>query len=935
MQKLAVILLFTSCCVFSQSKTDSIIQRLPEMMEDSLKVKAYFDLFWDNYRKDNTVALKFASEAEELSRKLGLTFQLADAHRVKSFSLSHNGELDAAKKELDQSLKLFTSLEDKKMVASVITEFGWLSKAASNYEKALSYFLEALKISREVGDKDNSARTLNYLAGIYNEQKQYDKAITHYKEALALVEQLGIQRGISACLTNLASVYSKMGNFMGALDFHQKALHLKKEMGDKLGEARVLSNMGILNNELGEFSKAEDHFMEARRIAQKTNDTKLDGILTYGLAASALGKKEFDRAISLTDQLLKTPELDLELQVKSWKLLFRAYGNNKNFEKAYQSSIQWQVLSDSLYNSNMLAVTNELEAKYQNEQKTKEIALLASEKEVQELQLNKRENERNAIIVFAILVLFLAGLLYNQYHIKQKSNKELQVLNEVKSNFFANISHEFRTPLTLIKGPIEHLEQNPDEQLHPEDVTMIRRNANKVLGLVNQLLDLSRIDQGKLQLKPTEGDVYKCLRAAGASFNSHAAQRNMDYIVEIPNGMLWSAFDRTKLEKIVYNLLSNAFKFSENGEEVAFEANYIEGKLEIKVSDSGEGISEGKLPFIFDRFYQADSASAKDREGSGIGLSLSKDLVELMDGTITVSSEEGKGTFFTVQIPMEKIRTRQKSIPEGVLENKEQRTKAHTFELQKSDLRNIPQILLVEDNEDMRHFIKSQLVDEYRIIEAKNGQEGLQKALVEAPDLILSDLMMPKMDGIELCKNLKTHFETSHIPIIMLTARAGSENKIEGLETGADDYLTKPFDAAELSVRVKNLIQRQQLLREYIRKNQFVFDASQIKTTSLDKRFLEQLLELMEKEHSNPSFGVPKMQKAMALSKTQLHRKVKALTNESPGELLRNFRLKRAALLLSKKTDTVTQVAYQVGFNNLSYFAKCFKELHGVSPSSY
>lgn len=239
----------------------------------------------------------------------------------------------------------------------------------------------------------------------------------------------------------------------------------------------------------------------------------------------------------------------------------------------------------------------------QNEQKTREIELLASEKELQALQLSKRENERNGIIALAALALMLAGLLYNQYQIKRKSNRELQELDEFKSNFFANISHEFRTPLTLIKGPIERLEQNPDEPLEMDEIGMIKRNTNKVLGLVNQLLELSTIDQGKLHLKPTEGDIFKCLRTAVTSFNSHAAQREMDYRVEIPDTMLWASFDRDKLEKVVYNLLSNAFKFSEDGEQVSFKVSYENENLRMQVSDSGRGIPEDKLPFIFDRFY--------------------------------------------------------------------------------------------------------------------------------------------------------------------------------------------------------------------------------------------------------------------------------------------------------------------------------------------
>ncbi|MGB5437073.1 MAG: response regulator, partial [Maribacter sp.] len=512
--------------------------------------------------------------------------------------------------------------------------------------------------------------------------------------------------------------------------------------------------------------------------------------------------------------------------------------------------------------------------------------------------------------------------------------EKLQELDRAKSRFFANISHEFRTPLTLIKGPIEQLEQNFSEKLNMETVKMIRSNANRLLNMVNQLLDLSKIDEGSLKLAPTEGDVFKCLRAAASSFNSHAAQRNMDYRVEIPHTLLWTSFDRDKLENIVYNLLGNAFKFSGDGSKISFVADYSEFGLQIQVSDAGTGIAAEKLPYIFDRFYQADSSDTRGKEGSGIGLSLSKDLVELMDGTITVSSEVGKGTFFNLQLPIQEIKTRQKRIVEEVLQTDKSKIKK-TFALSGTDKRNLPTILLVEDNNDMRHFIREQLVKFYKVKEAVNGEAGIQRAIADSPDLVITDLMMPKMDGIELCKKLKTDVHTSHIPVIMLTAKAGMDNKIEGLETGADDYLTKPFDGKELLVRIKNLIQQRQKLRELFSTKEIKIDPKKVTVTSIDQKFLEQVLELLETNFSNADFGVPQMQDALAMSKTQLHRKLKALTNEAPGELLRNFRLKRAAQLLSQKADSVTQIAYKVGFNNLSYFAKCFKELYGVAPSAY
>jgi DNA-binding response OmpR family regulator len=306
-----------------------------------------------------------------------------------------------------------------------------------------------------------------------------------------------------------------------------------------------------------------------------------------------------------------------------------------------------------------------------------------------------------------------------------------------------------------------------------------------------------------------------------------------------------------------------------------------------------------------------------------------------MDGTITVSSEEGKGTYFTVQIPMEKIKTLQIQSEKVAREKQKGSTRDRTFEFPETDERQVPKILVVEDNEDMRQFITTQFFKKYRVVQAKNGEHGLKMATAEVPDLIVTDLMMPKMDGMEFCKRLKTDLNTSHIPIIMLTARAGEANKIQGLETGADDYLTKPFSANELLARSKNLIEQRQRLLEHYQNNGHTLDPERITATSLDRKFMEKVLHLFEKQHTDASFGVPQMQQHLAMSKTQLHRKIKALTNETPGELLRNFRLKRAAQLLSQKADTVTQIAYQVGFNNLSYFAKCFKALFGVSPSSY
>ncbi len=864
-----------------------------EQQSDALVNMGY--TYWQ--KGDFKRAEEYQLENLKLARIIGDSARVANSYQVLGNVLAQKGAYTKAMQYYTLASQRSLESKDLQGYRVAISNIGYIQRSLENYKSAIQYFRMGDSISEIIDDPSGKAFANYNLSVVYKNIGKLDTAISYNKIGLELYERLGYQKRVSYCYFTLGEIYRKKEDFAEALRAYQNSLEISTMVDDSVQIG--YSNMAVADmyDALGDIGKSVNHLDNAGKVAQRLN-------------------------------------LDI-LAMDVHERLAKRQSKSGNFKNAYGNLEKFVILKDSLYTKEKRELAEEIEAKYQNEQKTKEIALLASEKEVQALQLGKRKNERNAIIAFALLILLLGGLLYNQFRIKQRANKELQQLNQLKSNFFANISHEFRTPLTLIQGPIENLEQNPEEKLHKEDIKMIRRNTNKVLGLVNQLLDLSRIDEGKLQLKSTEGDVFKCLRTATASFNSHAAQRNMDYRVKIPNEILWASFDRDKLEKVIYNLLSNAFKFSEDGEQVSFEASHDLEELMLQVSDSGRGIEEDKLPYIFDRFYQVDGGITKDRQGSGIGLSLSKDLVELMDGTITVSSETGKGTYFTVHIPMEKIKTLQKQPKELEQRTQKELVRFKPFEFPETDGRELPKILLVEDNEDMRQFITAQLVKKYRVVEAKNGEQGLKLANSDAPELIITDLMMPKIDGMELCKRLKTHLDTSHIPVIMLTARAGEKNKIEGLETGADEYLTKPFSAKELLARTKNLIEQRRRLQAHYQNSQHTIRPENITTTSIDRKFMERVLDLFEKQHSDANFGVLQMQKELAMSKTQLHRKIKALTNETPGELLRNFRLKRAAQLLSKKADTVTQIAYQVGFNNLSYFAKCFKASYGVSPSSY
>lgn len=521
----------------------------------------------------------------------------------------------------------------------------------------------------------------------------------------------------------------------------------------------------------------------------------------------------------------------------------------------------------------------------------------------------------------------------------EEQTEKLEKLDEQKRRFFANISHEFRTPLTLIKGPIEKTIETK-ESLTKEEIEMINRNASRLHRLVNQLLDLSRIDANTLKLSTQYGNLYKFIRIVSSAFSSYAEQRKINFLINIPTEDFLIMFDHDKLEKIVYNLLSNALKFTPEHGEISIKVSFSQNEhLVIEVRDNGIGILPEHQHFIFDRFFQSDDSLTRNHEGTGIGLSLTKELVTLLGGNINVQSERNKGTTFTVILPIHK---EDFTPDDSSLVSSSGERIDYDFE-SKSLVENVntdikgeekPIVLIVEDNLDMRGFIKDQLESNYRTLDASDGIEGLEKAKKEIPDLIITDLMMPMMDGFTLCDKLKSNEHTNHIPIIMLTAKTGQQNRIEGLETGADDYLIKPFDRKELLARVSNLIQQRELLRKKYSR-EILLQPRNIKITSMDENFLSKVENVIEENLSDENFGLPEMQNAMAMSKTQLHRKIKALTDQSPGEYLRNYRLKRAAQILAQQGNTVTQAAYSVGFNNLSYFAKCFKELFGVTPSDY
>jgi signal transduction histidine kinase/CheY-like chemotaxis protein/AraC-like DNA-binding protein/streptogramin lyase len=523
--------------------------------------------------------------------------------------------------------------------------------------------------------------------------------------------------------------------------------------------------------------------------------------------------------------------------------------------------------------------------------------------------------------------------------LKEREAAQLKELDDMKSKFFSNITHEFRTPLTLIMGPAEQLKRtHADDPGQSKLADTIVNNAKQLLILINRLMDLSKLEAKALKLQEQRGNPADAVGSVVHSFETDAASKQVQLSFENEILVMDCWFYADALERIVYNLVSNALKFTLRGGHVEIILSERNDSMLLVVKDNGIGIEENKLPYIFDRFYQADRNSGLSKEawdqGTGIGLSLVKELITQMDGEIEVESRVSKngqnppGTIFTLTIPY-------RLTEHGKIYSTADSEQENAIDKESEESEKLPQLLLVEDSVELSGFIVSILSETYRVTHVVNGSLGLQTALSMMPDLILSDVMMPVMDGYEMCSRLKEDIRTSHIPVILLTAKATQENLITGLSTGADDYLTKPFHPTELLLRIHNLLARQQKLRDRIRIELALPVGTTIETEPLPQDiFITRLYEVLDEHLDEELFGVDQLVGVMNMSRSSLHRKLKALTGMSTSEVVRNYRLKKASFLLKEGFGS-SDAAYKTGFGSPAYFSKCFREVYGLTPSEF
>ena len=977
---LSLILFLIAGSLFGQNRynVDSLNQVLTTTKNDSVKIKTLQWIF-DNYLYSNSDSTQFCyNEMFKIGKESKSDYAYYNAYLYKATYYWTISKMDSVVDAMEGALKHALRLKDDAKESNSYVRLAMAQSSLGNYSASKELTYKALEVAKRTNDWEGLYYAYYKLGNLYLLENEYNLALKNYLKVDSIFEnKVREEPALAGSLHSIGSIYMKYGNYEKAEEYYQLSRKVYVDMKRIQGEKLIDYMLGEVALRKGNFSEAIQLFLPSYSYFEKAGDMTEASKIADLIGQAYIELKEFKEAekyfilessnaiksknkynesqaylgMAEVAKSLKNPLKRLSYLNKAWALyeemnitynktevlknLADSYEAIGNFNEANRYLKTYQKLKDSLIAKENFSNFQELETKYQTEKKEQEIALLTSQNELVEQQ---KKNQRNLLLGGIGLTSLVGIFFFFLYRNRQKTTKKLKEIDNLKSNFFANISHEFRTPLTLISAPLEKkLDSNKLSKTDRADFEMMQRNSSRLLNLVDQLLDLSKLESGNLKLSVTKGNLTSVLKSLTSSFKYLASQKNINYTVAIEesNNVL---FDKNVIEKTIINLLSNAFKYTPDEGIIQFNSIIDDDQIVITVENSGSTLSKDKIEQLFNRFYQADETT----EGVGIGLSLVKELVTLSHGTISVANTPNNTIEFKVTLPI----TAHKFSEDEIIVDERTETISNGYERQNSVAsesneeteiaidKDLPILLIVEDNTDVRNFVRQSFSKAYQVIEAPNGKVGIAKALEYVPDIIISDIMMPETDGLTLCKELKQDECTSHIPIILLTAKVGEEDQYKGLETGADDYVTKPFKIKLLETRVQNLVASRKLLRDRY-SQEVVLKPKDIAITNLDEQFLERIEAVLDKKLTESSFSVEEFSKAVGLSRMQLHRKLKALTDLSASEFIRSQRLKLAASLLQKSDANISEIGYMVGFNDPAYFSKCFKEAYGCSPSEY
>lgn len=900
----------------------------------------------------------YYEEIVDLAEDLGSMERKVRGIETIAFGYFWMDSLDQALYYSQQSLDYHKKLGRYTSIARDYNMLGDLYLRMGDYENAAFSLVKAVEtadLSNDVYTKFSSNRKLGELYGL---NEEYEKAEEIYFKSIEWMDTTLVGRVKNRMRGNayheLGQIYHRQDRFELARECYRESvkelekIELRKALIPSLDIVETYLEMGMLDSAGMEYEKVLGIY-DLSLLQQSAIFYWVQGRLFV-----EQGKfREGISALNVYEGKLQKVEFSEERE-QIYFQLYKAYDGIGEDRKALDAYVNYKVIQDSIREGKALEHAAETQSEYEISLKEAEIKDLQQQKELSDLRLEQQNSQLELrqlyiiVLVFGFLVLGLIGyLLFRRFRFKkEEEKKEMETrlelesfqarqkaeLAEVKNTLFANISHEFRTPLTLIQVPIKEQLKKSDDADKPVLEGVIK-NTNNLLKMVDELLDLSKMESGTVELQKSQFDLSAFLSQIKSNFVPLFKNKNIDFKWE--SGLTRANFegDENRLKIVLNNILKNAYSHTPENGNVSCAINATTNKaLSISVRNSGSRIDEKDLPHIFERYYRA---SEDGYSGTGIGLALSKQIIEMHGGTIVANNLAENNVMFEVNLP-------QGLITNGALEAsqkelaKEQLVKdeIYTNGNGQHQTQNRPHILVVEDNDEMRGLLDTILKDEFKLDFAEDGEQGEALSVKLQPDLILSDVMMPKKDGFELLSVLKQNFGTSHIPVILLTARADSTSRISGLNLDADGYVGKPFDPTELKARINNLLRQRKKLHKLFSENPLIY-AKDIKCTPIDAGFLKNAREVLESHFADGDFSVNEFCSEMALNRNSVNNKLKALANQSTAEYIKNFRLEKAVKLLIETELTMTDVYVQTGFNSPQAFNKVFKKKFNCTPSDY
>lgn len=819
---------------------------------------------------------------------------------------------------------------ERALVKSYTLKSTVFSYCLNEYDSAILYYQNSLEMMRKIQDSGQIAILLENIGMTYLELEEYSKSIVFFEEALVIEQKIHSQFGEFFCKYQMARALYSLEKYALSEQYLLESYEFFKKGNHIVQKSECANLLGLLYVNTKQFNKADKYINIA--LAHYSNNNNIPSLLSvYDTKAKLHFKeKEYEKCRKTLKKAIKLNEQTkiLAFDIKFYELLYQSESKLGLHQDAFISLLYLDDLEDSINSNEQKLKIQEIEEKYENEKKEEQIKLLKSNSIIEK----QRQRRKSNFLIGGIVLSSLIGLfLYLLYRNRQKTTNKLKEIDQLKTRFFENISHEFRTPLTLLRLPLSQAITNQRE-LCVKELNLMKNNTDRLLNLIEDLLSLSELELGKIKLNKSQQDPFLHSRTICSQFNSYAESKNLEYRKNIDSVSGVANYDKSILEKVLSNLITNAIKYSKTNGKVHVKVSYTENFLIIQVSDNGEGISKEDQKQIFERYYQI-RGHEDGIEGSGIGLALVKKILENIGGDIEVKSKIGEGSTFIAKIPMEiKIDSLTTSNPLNQIKETQFENKGKDL-LETQNIDDRPVLLIAEDSEELLQYTAELFKEEFQILTAKDGKEGLQKALKTVPDIIVSDWMMPNKNGLEFCKEIKSNSITSHIPFILLTAKSTVEDKIDGYETGADSYFSKPFDFNELTAKIFSVLKQRQLLYKKFSNEDMKLVSST--TNSYDIKFWKEFKIFLNDNISLANLSASQIATHLGMSRMQLHRKLTALTGQNLSSFINNQRMQLAAKLLKDSAVRISEVSFKVGYEDSSAFSRAFKKEFGMSPTQF